>query len=747
MRGQCFLSALDSLLLINFQDIDKELSEKAVDAWQFGYDFEEVITVSAPHLYLSALPFTPRDSFISKQYLPLYPQLLKIEFGEPVGSPIKDGIMKRNSSSEPTSFAFSPQGRHASTGFDNGEFWVWDYQTGEKIYQWIPQQGDAAVCDILFSPGGESVYCCFVDGGIRIWNSQMNDTIYESYQDILDGEYHYCRISSDGRYIAFHVQDAILLYDRKSSKTLVRFTAEYWSQSIFSPNGDLFAFIRGDNALCLWNTRNQTSVARWTQSKSYSIRALTNSYIAFGVHSRVIEVWDIHNNQKVNQFEFYHETVVLYPNDQLLLSFSENTYSTWSISTGELIFKSALGENIRFIAISPDSKFIALGSYNHTVTVRQWDAPNYSKKSDSLDYSIVHKIWVYNQYLVLVYAHFGTGRYYLQISDTTTMNDIIFKVEIEKQLCVSVSSKDDNHVYVAYTRTDGLHLWNNIDEDVVLDESERGTTSLAFSIAGDKLISGNSKGIVKIWDIHTCQVIGGPFSVQTQVGGVAFSSGGTKFLVASTTSDKRTVIEIRDCLSGIVLRGPFRSGQTRSPLTVAFSANEARIVCMSSSGMVILNAETGKHHSVHSFKTTPQLSPNRKYVAWKYKDGMKLWDIDNGMALKGPWSNPPVHALGFSNDSKRLVTLCSTGETQGHVNIWDIQTGKTIFKPVWHNPRFWYDTPSFALTENSLALAIDDSLCTIWDLNVHGLMSPLYERHLYNTRFGMFPLEHSDNGQ
>jgi len=52
----------------------------ARDLKKFTTSFSNVLSQSAPHIYISALPFTPQNSMISKEYMNLY-EGLKVEKG------------------------------------------------------------------------------------------------------------------------------------------------------------------------------------------------------------------------------------------------------------------------------------------------------------------------------------------------------------------------------------------------------------------------------------------------------------------------------------------------------------------------------------------------------------------------------------------------------------------------------------------------------------------------------------------
>jgi hypothetical protein len=56
----------------------KEFSIHAKDAYRFVLAFYDAITESTPHLYVSALPFAPKDSEVGRYMLPFSPNTLSI---------------------------------------------------------------------------------------------------------------------------------------------------------------------------------------------------------------------------------------------------------------------------------------------------------------------------------------------------------------------------------------------------------------------------------------------------------------------------------------------------------------------------------------------------------------------------------------------------------------------------------------------------------------------------------------------
>jgi hypothetical protein len=105
---------------------DDNIAVFTADAYKFVAVFGSVISQSAPHIYLSALPSAPEGSKISQKYLPQFPQVLHIESGKQATWPAIQNIMEGHivsGSSESgcgmwLSVAFSQDGKHIVSGSD-----------------------------------------------------------------------------------------------------------------------------------------------------------------------------------------------------------------------------------------------------------------------------------------------------------------------------------------------------------------------------------------------------------------------------------------------------------------------------------------------------------------------------------------------------------------------------------------------------------------------------------------------------
>jgi WD40 repeat protein len=117
--------------------------------------FASVISQSVSHIYLSALPFSPRGIGVSEQYLALYPQTFGIQRGGQSSWPAIQSILSGHSSSV-QSVAFSPDSRRIVSGSWDKSIRVWDAETGQTVLG--PLKGHTGcVHSVSFCPDGRRI--------------------------------------------------------------------------------------------------------------------------------------------------------------------------------------------------------------------------------------------------------------------------------------------------------------------------------------------------------------------------------------------------------------------------------------------------------------------------------------------------------------------------------------------------------------------------------------------------------------
>ncbi len=130
---------------------------------------------SAPHVYLSALPFAPTCSLVSTHYSSWFPRILHVERGRLSHWPSCEMVIS-NVGGWVQSVAFSPDGHHIVSGSYDRTIRVWNATTGETVAG--PFTGHThSVNSVAFSPDGHHIVSGSYDGTIRVWNATTGETV------------------------------------------------------------------------------------------------------------------------------------------------------------------------------------------------------------------------------------------------------------------------------------------------------------------------------------------------------------------------------------------------------------------------------------------------------------------------------------------------------------------------------------------------------------------------------------------
>lgn len=131
-----------------------QISDAARDLQCFIQTFGATIAHSTPHLYLSALLFTPTESRIFKKFTTKFSYTPCIIASHVVIWPQMEKIHYANS--EVYLLAMLPDGKCIACGLSNGTIRVWDVETGEALG--APLQGHTNyIASVAFSPDGKCI--------------------------------------------------------------------------------------------------------------------------------------------------------------------------------------------------------------------------------------------------------------------------------------------------------------------------------------------------------------------------------------------------------------------------------------------------------------------------------------------------------------------------------------------------------------------------------------------------------------
>ncbi|KAJ6540214.1 WD40-repeat-containing domain protein [Mycena vulgaris] len=150
------------------------------EASQFVVAFPEPISKSAPHIYISALPFLRTDSQIYQAFAPQFPSTLKCSTS--VNRRIHP-LLRFDTPDEVTCMAFSNDGMRIATASSSGTLQIWDTLTGEALSGLLTAQTGSITC-ASFSPS--SVKGRIVIGGgdhtLRVMGVQTGKVVVDSWK-------------------------------------------------------------------------------------------------------------------------------------------------------------------------------------------------------------------------------------------------------------------------------------------------------------------------------------------------------------------------------------------------------------------------------------------------------------------------------------------------------------------------------------------------------------------------------------
>ena len=184
-----------------------------------------------PHIYVSALPFSPGSSIVSKNYVHGFPQLLSVQRGLPEQWSVMKHVLEGHHSAVVT-IAFSPDGTQIVSGSWDHTIRVWDAQSGNVILG--PLEGhSSSVCSVAFSPDGKQIVSGSSDHTIQVWDAQSGNVILSPLEG-HSSSVQSVSFSPDGKQIVSGSSDhTIRVWDAQSGNVILR-PSEGHSQQVNS---------------------------------------------------------------------------------------------------------------------------------------------------------------------------------------------------------------------------------------------------------------------------------------------------------------------------------------------------------------------------------------------------------------------------------------------------------------------------------------------------------------------------------
>jgi WD40 repeat protein len=529
------------------------------------------------------------------------------------------------------------------------------------------------VRSVAFSADDQFILTSSMDGLIKVWrlNGTLVRNIIAHNASIWD-----MKISPDGQLIATASSDRTIklwTIDGKLHKTLTGHQGLVWSVD-FSPDSQMIASTSNDNTVKLWNINN-----------GELIKTLTG-------HSQM--VWD----------------VSFCSNDILVSGSADNKAYIWQ-TDGQLI--NVLENNHAIMTTACRGEYIATGSTDNIVRIWKKDGTlvNLLRQHDGIIYNVI-----FNQ----------NGTVLASSSDDGTVKlwrphqEFFQTIYAYKERIWDLATSPNNQLFATVNVGNGLKLWHIDGKNITINTANLTTDnqfldnqnfSTTFSPDSKILITGNMKGLIKLWQVG--ETAKSPLKLLKILSGhksnvLALVVSNDQKILASAGDDRSIklwdmqgkLLKTIDAHQELIWRLVFtpdsqyllsasldrtvkiwnREGKLvnilQHPSSVwglALQPQKNRIITASRDDTLNFWSFDGKLEKTITTNSRGLarvvVSPDGKMIATAGIDGnIKLWDADGQLLAVLPSNQGSILSLAFTADSQSIIS----GSANGILIIWDL---------------------------------------------------------------------------
>jgi len=576
---------------------------------------------------------------------------------------------------------FSPDARRIVTAGQDGKAIVWDKKPTPDGKRLIYQQGDSflghdgAIYSARFAPDGKTVATGGYDKSIKIWNPDKltKVDIDRRIEGQKDEQNNYVRlVGHDGP---------------------VRSLA-------FSPTGQLLVSGSEDHTVRVWDVAAGEAV-KALRGHGGIVRSCMFSpdgeWLLSGGDDQSVRVWDFKGYEEVRVLQATvfagHEDAVLsarYSRDgkQIVTASRDRTASLWNADSGEPVLRFQEGHDflVSGVVFYRDGKHLATGAGDNTVRV--WDATSGTQTA----------------------VMTPTGR-----------------------IGALAVSPDSEWLATGSLGTD-IKLWNATTGEPrgALRGHAMEISTLAFSPSGDRLVSGDTRGHVRLWKLDRDSAGKSTWTFENELVGhngsitsLRFTPDGKRLITASgdhtcaqwdlsTREEQRNlVLKHGEWVSSLEL-----SADGKLALTTC-DDGEARLWRLADASLLAATKSEGKPYNSAGFSPqgdTAVLSSSEDKV-------VRLWNISPAIAGNAPdaaraaetemlidfnKAGGEVWAAMFAPDGQHVLTIGGND-----AEMWDIGTRRRVLR---YSPHGAVASAAVSPDETLVATGSWDHSAKIWDI-------------------------------
>ncbi|KAF8815811.1 WD40 repeat-like protein [Phlegmacium glaucopus] len=671
-----------------FSDEVKTFQELVIDASAFLRYFGMVIAKSAPHIYVSALPFAPLSSQVSRHYSSMFTNTLSVKLGQLSHWPAMEMVIPAGEQ-RICSVAFSQDGQRIVSGSSDKSVCIWNATTGVMEVRFTGHSDD--VYSVAFSQDGRWIVSGSSDGTIRVWNATTG--VMEGSPLIgHTGRVRCVAFSQDGQRIVSGSSDkSVRIWNATTGVMEGRpFTGHIGGvhSVAFSQDGQWIVSGSDDRTVCVWNARTGVMEGRpltghtdWVHSVTFS---QDGQRIVSGSADSTICVWNARTGvMEGRPFTGHTEPInsVAFSQDgQWIVSGSDDqTIRVWNARTGVMEGRPFTGHTdwVHCVAFSQDGQRIVSGSSD--ATIRVWNATTrVMEGSPFFGYTDDVYSVAFSQDGQQIVSGSSDGAIRVWNTATGVMEGGPFTGHTHTVGSVALSQDGQRIVSGSHDWT--ICVWNvttGLMEGRPLAGHTHMVCSVAFSQDGQWIASGSADGTICVWNTTMGVMEGSPFTGHTDwVHSVAFSWDGQ--WIVSGSAD-RTVC-VWNARTGVMEGSPF-TGHTDSVISVTFSQDGQWIVSASIDRTVrVWNTRTGvmegRPLTGHTnWVRSVAFSQDGQQIVSGSDDGkICVWNSRTGVMEGRPLTGHTGHicSVAFLQDGQQIIS----GSKDGTICLWNTMRGK-----------------------------------------------------------------------
>ena len=647
------------------------------DANSFVASSYDAIERSAPHIYVSAIPFADKDSLVYQEFATRCTGLMTVNtigIGQHGGHTVMtltghDGAV--------SSVSYSSDGRLLASGSKDGSVRLWDTREGEEARPPF-LSGTGSVLTVDFAQNSRWVASGTNTGVVCIWTVAPGQASHRQLKGHT-GPVNCVKFGPDGLRLASASDDKTLrLWSPETGEQIAVLNghAKAVNGIAFSPDGEVLASLCGNRTIRLWHSATGQDVREPLTAAGYgSVEFSPDGEMIATTFSNAVHLIQWRTGAEIVSMKQSTKRccVRFSPDGQSLVAASDHAVRLWTLQPDPVkaawIDLRGHRAEVNWATFSPDGLYIASASDDGTIRI--WSAG--SGRSAVQPASAVRSAAVSRDGTIIVS---GSEDALVRVWDANTGDSILPSLHGHRSLVSCVAISADGRLIVSASDDNTVRLWD-LDCGANVGKPIRGhkarVSAVTFSTNRGWLASASHDRTVRLWDVKTRQMLSiGPLRCHHDVDTVVYSPG-DEIIAAGDRSGR---IYLWRTETGELAHEPLQADRTRI-LSLAFSPDGTYIVSGGANAR-IWDVRTGHHivtlegHTDLVWCVTWSLD-GRLIGTGSADHTVRLWDPAEGSMLATMHNHSNrVNTVAFT-DNGRFIVSCSD---DGTIRKWDVEEAR-----------------------------------------------------------------------